>query len=1338
MKLSTRAVRVLLVATLAIGATNLDAGPAAAQADWQADNDAARRSEIIRRYREIVERRPDEGRIFDMLVQEVGGQAGLEGLIAQYTTLADADPNSFAYAMILGHLQKRAERFEEARLQYERARDLAPDDVLPWRGLGEVYARLDLRPESEAAWQRALELATDIETQREILRELADFALAARDWERAGALFDQLVALEPDNVYIRMELAETLLRHERFDDALQQYRIIADAAGTDTRQRAVATRDIGDVYMQMGRVDEAVEAYEQAMRLVEPGYWLYRELQQRIIEVYRQDDRLEEYVAQLEQGRRATSFDDLMLLASLYDEIGRDDDALEALRDAVRRNSGSIDARLALIRVLERRGQTDAVIEEYRALIRSNPGEASFRFRLIDVLRRSGDRDGAIATLDEAADRFAGDPSALSEIADRYMRFRMPDQAGAIYQRLVEIAPNDANNLLALGDWHFMEGRRSEAERIWRTILEVVEPEHEARAMLGDIFSDHGLNEEAILEYEEVVAAEPRNEVYNRSLAVLYQEAGRMPQALRLWQEILDTTDASQLRAEARTAIVEGWDSLGRLQDKVDEWRADFASDPPSTNAGYLLGEALTHLENEAEAELTWRRLLEIDETDLIPLLALERLYTSQNRVSDAIEVLTRIAEVAPSRARDAYHRLAELSLRVFDDDAAIRFAQLAVELNPDDAAARARLADVYRQMQRYDEAIAEYREAIELDARAFPVYFAMADVLLTLQRPEEAGELYRMVLAESGEEAQILRAGRRAMRIAQASGSLDPFIEAVEERLYDDAVGGAFLKLDVEAWEAIIGPMAQTARFGEPEASAVAASELERAARRALRPLLDALVSDDRGLRTTALGLLTTLEAPGAGAAIARLVETETDVDLRRDAVVALGLLGDSSWSGVLANAVGDPDAGTAAAAIWGLGRSGGPVAVTALGAVADDAGAPAERRALALVGLARAAGESESARVAAALYDEDSRVRQAATWACGLVGSAPLQDALRLVLEHGRSADAVAAADALSWHGERSRVLAALAEAWLEGADPIAEASARAMVHAGNWRPDLGRLRAWESGMSFWSSAAGTFGVDGYLASLFDARLRTESGAPPLTGEEVGALSAAIGAALTSGRSAPSVTLVRVVTLLDRLLEEDGGGLRAGLLAAVDAERDAIERIASEGDPTSRAAALRAVGRTGSLAGAGEGALTAALGSDDDRVVVAGLEAVRLVGGSVWSDVVMGLLESSSWRVRASAADALGGVGDGTSVPRLIELATEDGFATVRMAAWGAAIRLSPESSCAILSERWATIPAPDRAAAVSAVRASAAPCTTQIQDLASTDADARVRSAASAEIR
>ena len=80
--------------------------------EWGLEGGDDRQLEIIRRYRLILESRPEEGPIFDRLLQELGGGSRFEATLDEYRALADSSPGNLGYQMLLGHLLKHAGRLE--------------------------------------------------------------------------------------------------------------------------------------------------------------------------------------------------------------------------------------------------------------------------------------------------------------------------------------------------------------------------------------------------------------------------------------------------------------------------------------------------------------------------------------------------------------------------------------------------------------------------------------------------------------------------------------------------------------------------------------------------------------------------------------------------------------------------------------------------------------------------------------------------------------------------------------------------------------------------------------------------------------------------------------------------------------------------------------------------------------------------------------------------------------------------------------------------------------------------------------------------------------------------
>lgn len=1237
---------------------------------WTVEGGAARSAEIVARYREILERRPEDGRLLDLLIRELGGSAGVEREASRYAAAADADPSNWVPAVMAGLLYKRLDQWDAALPYLEAAHSRAPGEVVAARALGEVYLRLDRRQDSERLFEAALAAAGDRDQRRDLLRALADLAFEARDYPRASAYIASIIELEPGNVYVRMELAELLVRNQQYDAAVEQYAAVRDGAGRDTRQRAVAMKDIGDIYALEGRIDDALGQYEAAMRLVEPGYWLYRELERRVVDAYRADGRLADWLDTQRDGGRATSQDQLVFLASLYEELGRDDDALALLEQAIRRDARGVDARLAQIRVLERRGNQAEIASAYAALIRVAPGEVGVRFRWADVLRRQGDQDGSRAVLAEIGRRFASDVEALVELADRYARMRATAEALEIYERIVRLDPRSPSGYVALGSHHFQEGRRSEAERIWQQIPALFSNPAEGQAALGDVLLDHTLLEEAILAYEEARRQDPTDEGYQRQLARSYQQAGRLPQSLRLW-EGLRSSGQAPLRAEARTATVRIWSDQGRLVDRAPEQEALLFADPPNLEAGFLAAEAWGHVGRVVDAERVWLGVLERSAENVDALVALERLYADAGRVSEAISVLERVAAAAPNRAREAYQRLAEYSLRVHADDDAVRFARLAVELNPDDATAHARLADVLRQMHRLPDSIAAYREALSIDTRAWPVYFSLADVFLAQDRASDALELYETVAARAQDEAQVLQAGRRAIRIRQAAGTLERMIPLLEVQATQATGGEASLKLLIEVFEALVVPAERMARFGPPSRRDAALIELDDLGRRALRPSLDALAREDLALRTLALRVLSAVGNPAAAPSVVRLLD-DSDATLRSAAALALARMSGARAIGGVVRGTTAQDLVVQRLSAAALTRSDADEARQWALETAGDVSAVGEMRAMAVLHLGRRQGDDAAvdSAIGQALLQDSPLVQRAAIWAVAHRGLAQHVDLLAAFVERGALAPARDAAWALAALGV-PEARQALIGARLVGPTPLRQAVAALLARHPSGIDLLATQRA-ESTNQY----LGELGVDVplWLDLLMHADTLQSGGNWEVTASDVQPALRALWAAAPSRRAA----------VLAELASEDPSrdAVLAQALVLLATAPDPLLVAAGADDPGLQVAALRVLAAL-PTSPASRAVLLTALDSPSPRVLQASLESLARVGEptSAMTTRVRTLLGHLAWNVRRAAVSAWPRVGG--DAPAAQRLALEDAFPSVRLAAFVAWLELAPETA-------------------------------------------------------
>ncbi|MEZ4459957.1 MAG: tetratricopeptide repeat protein [bacterium] len=867
----------LLAALIGLAAPSM----AHAQDDWGVSSD--RQQEIVRRYKQLLERNPTEGLAFNKLLDYVGKGKGLDALIEEYSARAKKAPDDANMRLILGHLYKAKAEYELALAEYEVAVKLQPDKPLVWLSRGSVHLLLQHEAEATADFEKGLSLEKDKSQKQEILRRLADLAFNQRDWESAQKYYDQLVDLDPRNEYLRMEYAQVLVRYKRYDKAVEQYEALLKLAGRDAKAKANTLRDLGDLYEQMGKDEEALKTYNEAMALVKAGNWLEKELRQRIVAVYRRTDRLGELVASYEKKWRSPNYDQAMELGDLFDELGQEDKALKYYKIASQKSGRNVDPRMKIIRILERGGKDKEVIAAYKEIVRIAPQAYRYQFDLVRLHFRLGNRKEAESLLKQIASRFSRDADVWVMLADTYMRFEMRDDALKAYQKLVKMDPKNDAFILGLGEFYFQTGDLDKAVDVWVKLLDSSLEPAEAYAKLGQVLAEHGLIERGLKHYEKAVEIAPKDLNVRRGLALAYENARQWQKAIDTWTFVLDNADQPFTANEARSRVINIYRKQNRLRSKMRDFQQAFEARPPSIQAGFFLAEAYVKLAEFDEAERIYKQLAKLpsgdsNDVEIDALLSLEKLYTQTSNYTAGISALQRLAELMPARAREYYHRIAELSLKVYEDDQAVQYATLAVQANPDDAVAQARLGDIYLKMGNLESAASQYRAAVDLDPRAFEIWMKLATILSELGQFDEAEKTYRTIVSKAEDEGLIMDAGRRALNMAELDDRLPELETEFFPLVYRTPTKSAYRKLVLELYDRMTTRWVTQDRYGVQSERDQAANELASIGQRALPVLVDALQSNDVSQRATAVRLLGDVRQGNGAVALGRVVEDPQD----------------------------------------------------------------------------------------------------------------------------------------------------------------------------------------------------------------------------------------------------------------------------------------------------------------------------------------------------------------------------------------------------------------------------------------------------------------------------
>jgi tetratricopeptide (TPR) repeat protein/HEAT repeat protein len=926
---------------------------------------------LIARYTVIALSQPSQPFPLQRLAQSYRERDGnLKKLVEDFEKrVAAGGPEAWAARVVLAGVYKQDGRYDDAVRTYGEAIAERPRDPAAMLALGQLESDRGEKGAARAQLEQALPLLKAGPDVEQTTRGLLALCLDLKDYDGAKRYHEALVRAGGGSLFVKAELGRELSARGQFERAEGEFREVVKAAAGDNRALAPALRDLGQALARQKKMDDAMSTLKRALAVAGSAAGVRSEILVIMTDAFRAEGKLPELIALLE-AERATDFQHLAMMGALYEETGDVDKAIATYRKALGVSGKQIEVRLKLVHLLQTAGELDTAIKEYEALIRAAPANPDFVFELCETLIQRGDRPRALKLLGELEAR-AHDDDVLAAVSDFYERVEEKEKALRVLQKLAGTGAGDPTHVIDLGDRYFQAGDKKKALETWARIKAVVPNRARAAAALGEVYLDHDMAVEALAALREAAQLEPGNVRYKKTLATALERTAtslgspglRYGEARALWEELLATAGAADkmIAREARTHIVSLWALTRELPSQVGPLTARFQGSPPDLEAGRLLAEVQRKLHRLPEAEVTLRRVVTLAPGDEESLLALERVLVQEQNLGGAIEVLAKLVEADPKRAREFYQRMATYAAEQYHDDDAIKYAARAVELSPNDANGHQKLGEMYKRRQDVPHAIAEYRHAIAQNDRLFPVYFELAELLLSTGQVDEADRLFRRVVRASADEELVARAARMSMQVNLGRGTLGE----LERELLPVAVGNPqktiYRRLLVELYGAMTFPLVQKLKSAEPRsaAAATARAELGRIGARAVKPLLDALADDKESQQKIAIEVLAYVENRSAGAALYNYATGAADKALRVRAMVACGALRDEAllprYEQMLAPKDGAggvlPSDAIGVAAAWGVARMGSrkaePLLVKLLSSASPDA------RALAAIGL-------------------------------------------------------------------------------------------------------------------------------------------------------------------------------------------------------------------------------------------------------------------------------------------------------------------------------------------------------------------------------------------------
>jgi putative PEP-CTERM system TPR-repeat lipoprotein len=413
------------------------------------------------------------------------------------------------------------------------------------------------------------------------------------------------------------------------------------------------------------------------------------------------------------------------------------------------------------------RGDREGGVQQLERALEKDAGDPGARHLLSRLALGEGDLEGARSHYEAVLESRPEHTATLVKLAALEGRAGNPDRMGELLERAHESNPEARGPRLLLARFSLARGELGKALELVQTPDGRVPGEPEALTTAALVRLEQGRPSVALRHLERLLEAQPDNPQTFVLLARTYSALGEGAKAREQLQKVLDLDEDNPvaLLVEARSRIREGdldearslldrapeaahadpryldtrarlAIASGELDSALEHYRRAQEAAPSGDRAGRMA--ALHQRAGRAgDAESLLDEYIEAHPDDTDALQARGDLYTSQGRDQAAAEAYRAVLERDPA-ALEALNNLAWV-LRKDDSEEALRYAEHAATLQPEDPRVIDTLGMVLLELERSDQAVEQLRKAVSLAPEAGLLRYHLAQALVASGEEDEA-----------------------------------------------------------------------------------------------------------------------------------------------------------------------------------------------------------------------------------------------------------------------------------------------------------------------------------------------------------------------------------------------------------------------------------------------------------------------------------------------------------------------------------------------------------------------------------------------------------------------
>ncbi len=515
--------------------------------------------------------------------------------------------------------------------------------------------------------------------------------------------------------------------------ALKQHPVPA-AESSANRLKARDFYTTGIFKQQQGRYNEALVAFYQALQYDSTSATIYNSIAENHMKLSHFESA--KIYLQKSLHLQPENSEALQLLAECDLRLGQDDQAIAAFKRILKANPYDSDARQYLILLYEKNGDALGIAKENEAMLRLYGKSPEILHRLAQIYTRQKMYDKALHYLNElqSMDSTSAEvPYLMGQIKDVQ---NQPDSAASYYRETLKRKPTHKGARDRLTTFYRSKRDWKAIIALYRPVLKADSTNRGARIMSAEACYYLDQYEQARRFLLPLVQGANADPALMELMGRIELEGKHAASAASYFRRILQQTKKNRIAWMFLAFSLTDMDSVQQAQEVFEQALKYF---PEDSNLWAFYGSNLHEQEMYEPAINAFRKTLELDSTNRTALAGLPVIYETLKMYARCDSVYELAIKRLPDNAlilNNFAYSLSERNIRLQE---ALKMAQKAISIQPDNSAYLDTIGWIYYKLGQYPEAAQYIQKAVDSGEASAVVLEHLGDVYASLGQTEQA-----------------------------------------------------------------------------------------------------------------------------------------------------------------------------------------------------------------------------------------------------------------------------------------------------------------------------------------------------------------------------------------------------------------------------------------------------------------------------------------------------------------------------------------------------------------------------------------------------------------------